>query len=129
MDTTHTTITIHREEDGEILGYLQRTGSGWQPTTVFHAVLAEPTARAEAERILRNDGLSCLGDTWWVEDEPGRWREARIQEAHPTRLRIRWACPLVDQPAHGHWIDPRTVRVQRHHPERHREPTTQLRRG
>jgi hypothetical protein len=73
--------------------------------------------RAEAENILRRDGLSCLGDPWWVEDEPGHWKEARIQEARPDRLRIRWADPLADQPAHGHRVDPRVVRVQRHRPE------------
>ena len=116
-DTSDTTITIRRDGDDEILGYLQHTNAGWQPATVFHAALAEPTSREEAENILRRDGLSCLGDVWWVEDEPGRWKEARIQEARRDRLRIRWADPLADQPADGHWVDLRVVRVQRHHPE------------
>ena len=117
MATSDTTITIRRDEDDEILGYLQRTNAGWQPATVFHAALAEPTSREEAENILRRDGLSCLGDTWWIEDEPGRWREARIQEARQDCLRIRWVDPLADQPAHGHWVDLRVVRVRRHRPE------------
>src|SRR5439155_26555217 len=105
-------ITIRREEDDEILGHVQHTDSGWQPMTLFAAPLGEPTSREQAEDRVRSDGLSRLGDPWWVEDEPGRWQEARIQEAHPDRLRIRWADPLIDQPAHGHWIDPRAVRVR-----------------
>jgi len=111
-----TTITIRRDEDDEILGYLHGAGAHWQPASVFHAALAEPTTLEEAESILRRDGLSCLGDVWWVEEAPGHWQEARIQEARPDRLRVRWTDPLADQPAHGHWIDPRAVRVQRHHP-------------
>ncbi|MEU4247307.1 hypothetical protein AB0F15_07855 [Amycolatopsis sp. NPDC026612] len=109
-------IEVRREEDSELLGHLRRTGSGWEPVTVFHAPLAGPAGRDEAEEIVRRDGLSCLSDPWWVEEAPDRWTEARIQEAHPDRLRVRWADPLADQPPHGHWIDPRTVRVRRHRP-------------
>ncbi|WP_410638661.1 amidohydrolase family protein [Amycolatopsis sp. lyj-346] len=107
-------IDVRREEDGELLGHLRLTGAGWEPVTVFHAALAEPTSREEAEEVVRRTGLSCLADPWWVEETPGRWTEARIQEAHPDRLRVRWTDPLAGQPAHGRWIDPRQVRVRRH---------------
>ncbi|MEV7095221.1 hypothetical protein AB0M80_20505 [Amycolatopsis sp. NPDC051045] len=112
------TIEVRRDEDGELLGHLRRVAVGWEPVTVFHAALAEPTGRDEAEDVVRRDGLSSLSDPWWVEEAPGRWTEARIQEAHPDRLRVRWADPLADQPAPGRWIDPRAVRVRRHHPGR-----------
>ena len=106
-------ITIRRAEDGEILGYVVPTGTGWQPETIFRVALAEPTSRDEAEEILRRDGLARLSDAWWVECEPGQWREAYIQEARENRIRIRWADPLAEQPAHGHWIDPQVLRVRR----------------
>jgi hypothetical protein len=112
------TTEVRREEDGELLGHLRLTGSGWEPVTVFHAALAGPTSREEAEDVVRRDGLPSLGDPWWAEEAPGRWTEVRIQEAHPDRLRVRWADPLAEQPAHGRWIDPREVRVRRHHPGR-----------
>ena len=109
-------IEIRREDDDELLGHVRRAGAGWEPVTVFHAALAAPGSREEAEDVVRRDGLTCLTDPWWVEETPGRWTEARIQEAHPDRLRVRWADPLLDQPAHGRWIDPRVVRVQRQFP-------------
>ena len=107
-------MTIYREEDGEPLGQLEPAGDRWQPVTLFGGVLAEPTTREEAEDILRREGLSSLADTWWVQNGPDTFEPATIQEARPDRLRIRWADPMTDQPAHGQWIDPRTVRVQRY---------------
>lgn len=109
-----TTVTVHREDDGEPLGQLRPVGVGWQPVTLFGGVLAEPTTREEAEDILRRDGLSSLADMWWIQDGPDGFKAALIQEARPDRLRIRWADPMVEQPAHGQWIDPRSVRVQRY---------------
>jgi hypothetical protein len=111
-------IDIRRDEDGELLGHLRRAGPGWEPVTVFHGVLAEPSGRDEAEDVVRRDGLASLSDPWWVEEAPGRWTEVRIQEARSGRLRVRRADPLAEQPAHGRWIDPRAVRVRRHHPAR-----------
>ena len=111
-----TTITVRRDDDGEVLGYLRPVGENWQPMTVFHAELAEPTSREDAEDVLRRDGLSSLSDVWWVERGPDDWQEARIQEARPDRLRIRWADPFVDQPASGVWIDPTVVSVRRFRP-------------
>ncbi|WP_245805105.1 amidohydrolase family protein [Amycolatopsis australiensis] len=109
-------VEVRRAEDDELLGHVRRSGPLWEPVTVFHAALAEPAEREEAEDVVRRDGLACLADPWWVEEEPGRWTEARIQEAHPDRVRVRWADPLVAQPAHGQWIDPRAVRLRRHRP-------------
>jgi hypothetical protein len=105
-------VTIRREEDDEILGHLLREGDGWRPVTVFRAPLALATSRQEAEDIVRRDGLTSLSEPWWVEDG-GEWREARLQEVRPDRLRIRWADPMIDQAAHGHWIDTVAGRVRR----------------
>lgn len=80
-------------------------------------MLAEPTSRDEAEHILRRDGPSSLADTWWVQDGPDGFKPALIQEARPDRLRIRWTDRLADQAAHGQWIDPSAVRVQRYQPK------------
>ncbi|WP_086820443.1 hypothetical protein [Allokutzneria sp. NRRL B-24872] len=116
MTTGTSPIAVHRDDDGEILGHLVPTTTGWQPMTVFAAALAGPSDFEQAERVLRNDGMSCLADIWWVEHEPGEWREARIQEARPNRLRVWWADPMVEQSPHGQWIDPYEVKVQRHRP-------------
>ncbi|HEY3467401.1 MAG TPA: amidohydrolase family protein [Amycolatopsis sp.] len=109
-------VTVRRDEDGEVLGHLRREGTGWQPVTVFGGVLAGPSSREEAEEVLRRDGLASLGEVWWVHSG-AEFREARIQEARPDRIRIRWADPLVEQSPQGEWIDPRVVRIQRQRPE------------
>lgn len=111
-------IEIRREEDGELLGHLRRVGARWEPVTVFHGVLAEPSGRDEAEDVVRRDGLASLTDPWWVEEAPGRWTEIRIQEARTDRVRVRRTDPLAEQPAHGRWIDPRVLRVRLHQPDR-----------
>jgi imidazolonepropionase-like amidohydrolase len=106
-------ITVRRDEDNEIMGYLLLTGTGWQPLTVFHAALGDPTTQQKAEDIVRRDGLASLSEPWWIEHEPGEWREARLLEAQPHRVRIRWADPTLDQPAHGQWIDTRHHHIRR----------------
>ncbi|MFD1047836.1 hypothetical protein ACFQ1S_21005 [Kibdelosporangium lantanae] len=112
MRTFLSVMEIRREDDDELLGYLVPVGADWQPTTVFHAPLADPTSEEEAEDILRREGLTALSDPWWVE-EAGEWREVRLQEAEPYRIRVRWADPTIEQPAHGHWVDLREQRVRR----------------
>lgn len=105
--------TIRRDEDDEILGHLVPVGDHWQPTTVFNAALADPTTLEQAEDIVRREGLSCLTDTWLVEMEPGQWREARLQEAKPDRVRLWWSDPMIEQSPYGQWIDTRTTRIRR----------------
>ncbi|MET0235164.1 MAG: hypothetical protein ABW224_11035 [Kibdelosporangium sp.] len=105
--------TIRRDEDDEVMGHLVPVADHWQPTTVFSAALAEPTTLAEAEDIVRRDGLSCLSDTWLVETAPGQWREARLQEARPDSVRLRWLDPMIEQSPHGEWVDTRATRMRR----------------
>jgi imidazolonepropionase-like amidohydrolase len=105
-------VAIRREDDDELLGYLLRTGDAWLPMTVFHVALGAPTSEQEAEEIVRRDGLASLSEPWWLEDA-GEWREVRLQEAQPHRIRFRWADPTADQPAHGQWIDVRQRRLRR----------------
>ncbi|PPK65923.1 hypothetical protein V5P93_000184 [Actinokineospora auranticolor] len=115
--TTDQPVVVRRDDDDdEILGYLRPVADRWQPTTVFHAVLAEPSERDAAEDVLRRDGMTSLSDPWWLEGTPGDWREVRIQEARPDRVRVRWADPMAEQPAHGHWVDPLATPLHRVRP-------------
>ncbi|GAB3873181.1 hypothetical protein GCM10029964_012990 [Kibdelosporangium lantanae] len=76
-------MEIRREDDDELLGYLVPVGADWQPTTVFHAPLADPTSEEEAEDILRREGLTALSDPWWVE-EAGSGGKSASRRRSPT---------------------------------------------
>ncbi|KAA9377655.1 amidohydrolase family protein [Microbispora cellulosiformans] len=94
-----------RREDGEILGRVVPTSGGWQAVTVFGAPLGRAGGHDEAVAVLHDRGLACLAEPWWARagDDPA-WRRARIVEAAPGGVRLRWDDPLADQPPSGRWF-------------------------
>ncbi|MET4781831.1 hypothetical protein [Glaciihabitans sp. UYNi722] len=76
-----------RDHDDELLGYLVPRGDDFEPVTVFGYSLAEPSAMADAERVLDSVGLGYLADDWFL-DVDGEWFTVRLSEASPERLRV-----------------------------------------
>lgn|SRR5690625_1562103 len=96
---------VHTGE-GELLGRVIPSAGGWTALTTFGGILAEAVSHAEAVDTLQCRGLSVLAQPWWVRlpgEEP--WQEVRLMEVHAGRVRLRWADPLVEQPAAGQWFD------------------------
>jgi hypothetical protein len=84
-------IPYHREEDGELVGYLVPETDGLvRPATVFGYLLGPPTSRQDAEQVLDSVGLSYLADRWLLR-LPDRADPiaVRIVEASPTRLVVQ----------------------------------------
>lgn len=97
---------VHREEAGELLGRLIPTAGGWQAVTSFGAPLGEVTSRDEALKRTRAIGLSSLAEPWWVRQlDQDEWREARLLEVRPDRIRLRWTDPMLNQLPSGQWFD------------------------
>ncbi|KAB8180154.1 amidohydrolase family protein [Microbispora catharanthi] len=94
-----------RRDDGELLGRVVPTAGGWQAVTIFGVPLGGAGDQGDAVRTLHARGLACLSEPWWarVGDGPA-WREARIVEAAPGRVRLRWSDPMADQPPSGEWF-------------------------
>ncbi len=93
-------------DDGEILGQVVPTSRGWQATTTFGAPLGLATAHDEAVQVLHDQGLASLAEPWWVREVGSdAWREARLLEVNPRRVRLRWSDPMTDQPPSGQWFD------------------------
>lgn len=93
-------------EDGELLGQVVPTGSGWQATTVFGASLGHPTTHDEAVGILEERGLSSLAEPWWVRVVgDSDWQQAQLLELERERVRLRWPDPMTDQPPSGRWLE------------------------
>ncbi|MFC5186654.1 amidohydrolase family protein [Actinomadura harenae] len=109
--------TVTRE-DGEPLGRIVPSAGGWQAMTIFGAPLGETSDREAAREILQVNGLSSLAEPWWARpmDEPS-WREARLLEVRPDRVRVRWTDPLAEQPASGRWFELDDIDLARTRPE------------
>jgi hypothetical protein len=62
----------HREEDGELLGYLRPVDDGFVPVTLFGHPLGEAGDEYDAAAVLDEIGLSYLAGRWLltVADRP-----------------------------------------------------------
>ena len=79
---------FHRSDDDELLGYLVADERGTTPLTIFGFPLAAPSARPEAEEVLRRRGLAVLADAWWLQDEDGSGFRVQILSAYPDRVMV-----------------------------------------
>jgi hypothetical protein len=109
-------MPYHREDDGELLGYLVPDGELVIPVTVFGYELGDAADEYDASQVLESVGLSYLADTWVLSiagrDEP---INVQIVEASPETLRVKSVDYGWEQD-YGTIIDlpvPETGRLQR----------------
>ncbi|MBE2997594.1 hypothetical protein IDM40_02580 [Nocardiopsis sp. HNM0947] len=93
----------HRDEDGEVLGYLRPEGEGHVPVTPFGHALEGPQSEDEARAALDSRGLTYLADPWLL-TLPGREEpvQVRILEVSPRRMRVANADYGYDEVDIGH---------------------------
>jgi hypothetical protein len=97
----------HRDEDGEVLGYLAPAEDGLcVPVTLFGHTLAEPGDADDARATLDSVGLSYLAERWLLtlpeREEPVT---VNIVEASPSRVRVANVDPGYLEADHGHiWV-------------------------
>jgi len=79
-----------REDDGELLGYVEPVGDRVRPVTVFGHPLAEPGDREDGRERFEELGLRYLAEPWVLRlpdrAEPIR---VRILEASAERVRLQ----------------------------------------
>ncbi|MFI9383033.1 hypothetical protein [Kutzneria sp. NPDC052558] len=80
----------HRDEDGELLGYLRPVGDRFEPVTVFGHPLGEAADEDEAVARLEAVGLSYLAERWLL-TLPDRAEPIAVQvvEADPDQVRVK----------------------------------------
>ena len=76
---------VRRDDDGELLGFVEPTPGGWRALTVFGAELAVAADQDTAEAEVEAAGLAVLAERWWYRDGE-RWLPAVIREAGPERV-------------------------------------------
>ncbi|MGO1972704.1 MAG: hypothetical protein ACTH2Q_07075 [Propionibacteriaceae bacterium] len=76
-----------RREDGETVGFVAETPDGWVPTTVFGHPVGAACDRDDAERHLRELGMSYLAETWELAAADD-WIAVQIVEASPQQVTV-----------------------------------------
>lgn len=94
----------HRDEDGEVLGYLEPVDGGrFCPVNPFGHPVGGPGEEDAARAALEAKGLSYLADPWLL-SVPGRQEPVtvRIVEVSPVRMRVANADYGYEEVGYGH---------------------------
>jgi hypothetical protein len=80
-------IPINRQDDGELLGFIAQEGGSWSAQTIFGYTIARTTSRAQAEQVVREQGLNSLMGVWqYFDKDDQRWYPCVIKEAYENRV-------------------------------------------
>ena len=80
---------IYRKDDHEFLGYVVKDQNSWQAQTIFGATIDRTASEKEAEKVLRDRGLSFLSGVWqYLDPSDKEWHTCIIQEAYETQVRV-----------------------------------------
>lgn len=82
-----TRIPINREDDGELLGFIEKSNASWTAQTIFGYVFARAENQAAVEEAVRSQGLTMLQGLWHYFDKKDRdWHPCVLKEVHENRV-------------------------------------------
>jgi len=82
-----TKTPIIREDDGELLGFVEKSSAGWTAQTIFGYVFARSDTQAAVEEVVRSQGLNILQGLWQYFDKKDRvWHPCILKEAYENRV-------------------------------------------
>lgn len=80
---------INREDDGELLGFVDQDSASWRALTIFGYPIARFSTRQEAEATLHERGLSFLSGMWqYFDTDDQDWHPCIIKEAYEHQVRV-----------------------------------------
>jgi hypothetical protein len=80
-------IPVIREDDGELLGVVDRDKTSWMAQTIFGYTFARAESQAAAEDVVRSEGLQVLQGVWHYYDREDRaWHPCVLKEAYEARV-------------------------------------------
>lgn len=80
-------IPVIREEDDELLGFIEHEAAVWTAQTIFGYVFARVANQNAAEAIVRERGLSVLDGVWQYFDKSDKaWYPCRLKEVYELRV-------------------------------------------
>jgi len=82
-------IPIHREDDGEFLGFIAQDAAGWDAQTIFGYSILRTTNKATAEDTVRAKGLGFLTGLWQYFDKDDQdWHSCVLKESHEHQVTV-----------------------------------------
>lgn len=80
-------IPILRQDDGELLGYVEKETSGWSAQTIFGYVFARSDSQKAVEETVRSQGLTILQGLWHYYDRQDKaWYPCVLKEVFPNKV-------------------------------------------
>lgn len=76
---------VERDDDGELLGYLEPVGDAVRPVSPFGYPVGEPGDEEDGDERLQSLGLRYLAEPWVLTDG-GTKHRVRFLEAGPARV-------------------------------------------
>lgn len=84
-----TKIPIIREDDGELLGFIEQSKTGWTAQTIFGYVFARDTDRAAVEEAVRSQGLLILQGVWqYFDKDDHAWYPCILKEVYEKKVTV-----------------------------------------
>ena len=82
-------IPILRQDDGELLGYIEQDGTSWTAQTMFGYIFARSVERQEVEEVVRSQGLIILQGVWQYFDRDDKvWYPCILKEAYDGSVKV-----------------------------------------
>jgi hypothetical protein len=82
-------IPIIREDDGELLGFVEKAPAGWAAMTIFGYVFARADNQAAVEEAVRSQGLNILQGVWQYFDKKDKaWHPCILKEVYEHKVII-----------------------------------------
>ena len=79
----------YRADDKELLGFLAQDTVGWQAQTVFGYTISRTATEADAQRVLREQGLAILMGVWqYFDGDDHQWHSCVLKEAQEHRVTV-----------------------------------------
>jgi len=86
---------VTREDDNELLGFVAEDSAGWQARTIFNYPIRRTDSKQEAERVVRENGLSFLTGLWQYFDEDDQtWYPCILKEAYEHQVTVIRTTPF-----------------------------------
>jgi len=80
---------IRHKESNELLGFVTKDTTGWRAQTIFGYDISRTATEEDAEKLLREKGLSFLMGVWqYLDPDDGKWHPCILKEAYEQRVTV-----------------------------------------
>ncbi|MDN5274696.1 MAG: hypothetical protein JWP06_597 [Candidatus Saccharibacteria bacterium] len=82
-------ISVNREDDGELLGFISQDKESWDAQTIFGYSIERTETKLAAENIVRARGLAFLTGLWeYLDRDDHKWHPCILKEVYEHKVVI-----------------------------------------